>query len=177
MARRVPSRPFLQRRNTPNRAWTGAIEAAPTTIPAGSKVLLSSFTLSNANIDETVLRTVGGLAIASDQAASAESQIGAFGLIRVSEAAIAIGITAIPGPVTDTDDDGWFVYVPFAQTVDFRTAAGYALYTRWYGFDSKAKRVFEEGVRVAVVAENAHATHGLNITAVFRMLTMVRGTG
>ena len=174
MANRFQNRPF-QNRARPNRAWSTSVQQSATTVAAASKVLLGNFTLANTNIDETVLRIVGVISVKSDQAASAEEQRGAFGLIRVSEAALAIGITAIPGPFTDGADQ-WFGYQSFVQAVDFRTAAGFALYTVQYMIDQKAKRIVSEGQVLAIVAENSHATHGLTLGFQIRMLTMVRGT-
>ena len=177
MARRFQNR--LQRRSGPsNKGWVGTVAAEEVNVPAASKVLLNTFVLSNMNIDETVLRTVGQISINSDNFAATEEQRGAFGLIVVSDAAVAVGITAIPGPITDVDDDGWFVYIPFsylniqATSVGRNPDAAHRI-----EFDSKAKRVFQEGQQIAIVVENAHAAHGFDIAPMFRMLTMVRGTG
>ena len=97
----------------PNRGWSYTLETAFTTVPANSKVLLASFTLSNPGIDITLLRCIGGLAVSSDQSVNVEEQVGAFGLILVTDQALAIGITAIPGPFTNGDDDGWFCHQSF----------------------------------------------------------------
>ncbi len=102
------------RRSNPNRAWAGTVDTE-NAFGGGSKILLGSFSLSNPNIDETILRTVGVLSIRSDQIAAPEEQVGAFGMIKVTDLAIAAGAASIPGPVTDIGDDGWFVHVPFAQ--------------------------------------------------------------
>ncbi len=175
MPRRVPSR-FQQRSARPNRSWAGSVSSAPTVVPAASKVLLATFTLNNPGIDETALRTVGGIAVATDNLAGTEDQLGAFGLIVVTDLAAAAGVASIPGPVTDASDDGWFVYVPFAQEWNGATASGRAFTTQWYPFDSKAKRVVENGSTIALVVENAHATEGLNIYIALRLLSQVRGT-
>ena len=175
MARRFQNQ--QRSRSTPNRSWARFINAASVTVPANSKVLLGGFTLSVDSVDETVLRTVGVIAVSSDQVAANERQIGAFGLIRVFDAVVAVGVTAIPGPVTDASDDGWFLYVPIAQEFQVHSAVGFqGNFATQYHFDSKAKRVFEEGQQVALMVENAHATQGFDILVVFRMLSMVRGT-
>ena len=142
-----------------------------------AKVLFTTFTLLNQNIDETILRTVGRLAVSSNQAAASEFQIGAFGAIIVSDAAVAVGVTAIPGPVTDSADDGWFLYVPIVQAMEFGTGVG--LHPNWatgYDFDSKARRRIQEGEQIAFMVENGSAAHAFEIAAVIRMLTMVSGT-
>ncbi len=171
------ARSFTTRSSRPNRSWAAATPAAVTSVPANSKVLLGSFTLSNANIDETILRTVGLISVGPDQLVASEDQVGAFGLIAVTDRALAAGAASIPGPFTDGADDGWFVYVPFAQSLIFADATG--LYPEWatqYMFDSKAKRRFQEGQAIAIMAENGSATAGFQIHEVFRMLSMVSGT-
>ena len=97
------------RQSRPNRGWAGVVSAAGVAVPAASKVLLGSFILVG-EVEETILRTVGQIGIVTDQTAASEDQLGAFGLATVSNVAFAIGITAIPGPVTEIEDDGWFVH-------------------------------------------------------------------
>ena len=173
MARRFPNRSNSGAR--PNRAWVGAFSVAQVNIPANSAVLISTFALSNAGIDETILRTVGSFFVGLDQIVANEQQLGAFGLILATDQAISVGITAIPDPITDINDDGWFVYVPIQQETQYATVVGQSM-GRTYDFDSKAKRVVYTGTGVAVVVANSHATNGLDISVGFRMLSQVRGT-
>ncbi len=169
------SRRIVTRRRTPNRGWTGQSSAAYVAVPAASKFLISVFVPSNPGIDETLLRTVGILSIASDQASGLETQVGALGMIGVSDAAVTIGITAIPDPISDIDNDGWMLIVPFSQQTTLGVDHGAD--TKEYHFDSKAKRVLPgQGVGFAVVIANAHATHALEFTLYQRVLAMVRGT-
>ena len=165
------------RRSThrPNRSWAGSHSAAFVTVAAATKVLLGAFSLSNPNIDETILRTVGIISVTSDQTAGSEQQVGAFGLIVVSDLAIAAGAASIPSPITDIQDDGWFAYVPFASQLLVASAVGWNNSVQ-YHFDSKAKRRIEEGTQVAIMVENAHATHAFIVGNVFRMLSQVSGT-
>jgi len=95
-------------------------------------------------------------------------------MIMVTERAIAAGIASIPGAWTDALEDGWFCIQMFAQAgvqqVDDRGAF-------WYPIDTKGKRVFPgEGISIAIVGENAHATHGLEMSVQLRVLSQVRGT-
>ena len=158
----------------PNRAWSGIASVGFTGVGVSAKVILGSFALSSDAIDETILRTVGMLAVESDQSAAVEDQIGAFGMIRVTENAFAVGITAVPGPVTDINDDGWLLMVPFAQSGASVLAAGPS--SVQYPFDSKAKRVVEGGIRAVIVVENASASHVFQVAFVMRLLAQVRGT-
>ena len=166
----------FSRRSRPNRTWTGLVQSSLTTVSASSKVLISSVVLSNQGIDETILRVVGGLRIMSDQTAATEDQIGAFGLVIITDAAFAIGITAISDPVTEISDDGWMTYVPFAQRFRFLDASGFSEPAGgWYPFDSRGKRILSSGQRIAVVIANAGST-GLLVSVTFRLLAQVRGT-
>ena len=146
-------------------------------MPASSKVFVTSFVLANQGIDETILRVVGGVHVISDQVAASEDNFGAIGMCLVTDTAAALGITALPDPVTDVEDDVWFFYQSFAQrflrgdNTGFESAAG-----RWYSFDSKAKRIFHTGQTIALVAANANATHAFNILVNMRVLGQVRGT-
>ncbi len=176
----MANRQFRQLRQSssrPNRTWAGSLLAAAVAVPAASKVLLASFVLSNQGIDETVLRTLGEIAIESDQTAANEFQIGAVGMCVVTDTAIATGITALPDPVTDVSDDIWFMYSSFAYRFGLVTGAGFsAQFANVSHFDSKAKRVFSSGQSIAVVVANAHASHGFNILLNTRLLAQVRGT-
>ena len=167
----------FRRSSTPNRSWGGAFSTANVAVAANTKILLGSFTPSNPNIDETVLRTVGSIWVGSDQTGSVEDVIGAFGLIIVTDLALAAGAASIPGPITDIADDGWFVYQPFVGQFRTVSAAGYTSPDGTeYQFDSKAKRRTGEGQSIAIMVQNASASHGFNIKIGFRLLSMVTGT-
>ena len=173
MVQRFLNRP--QRRQS-NKGWAAAFTSAPVNVPAASKVLLFTFTLSNENIDETVLRTVGTWGVRAD-AILDEEQIGAVGMIIVSDTAAAAGVASIPGPITNADDDGWFLYTPFTFAIESISNVGVRPdITHMIPFDSKAKRKSSSGKVIACVVENAHATDGFDFTLVLRLLAMVRGT-
>ena len=171
------TRRFQTNRRTPNRSWAGFASTAETAVAASTKVLLGSFTLSNSNIDETILRNVGVLGVTSDQIATTEVQIGAFGMIVVNDLAVAAGAASIPGPITDRTDDGWFVYVPIVQKLQISSNVGnnFQAVTQ-YQFDSKAKRVVQEGFQIALMVENASSSTAFDIMAIFRTLSQIRGT-
>ena len=169
-----PSRGRSRTGPRPNRTWADVLTSAFTVLPANSVVLHSVFVPSNPGIDETVLRTVGSVSIASDQTGASEEQIGAFGMALVTDSAVAIGVTAMPDPVSDAEDDGWFVYQAFAQqTALASTGIGSVMYP----IDSKAKRILEgKGMNIAVMLTNSHATQGLQFAINLRLLSQVRGT-
>ncbi len=164
-------------RPPPNRNWFGFVGTGGVTLGPNSKVLAGSFALSNQGIDETLLRNVGGISVASDQAAASESQMGALGMCVVTDTALALGITALPDPVTDAADDIWLLYVSFAQELRFSDATGFEPnFATWYPFDSKAKRVVHTGQSLAIVVANANSTFGFKFILNLRTLAMVRGT-
>ena len=178
MARRQ-LRQFRSSGSRPNRGWGGTVATTNVNVPAASKVLLGTVALDNNFIDETFLRSIGGIKISSDQVSTNELQIGAFGVALVSETAAALGITAVPDPVTDADDDIWFVYQSFAQQFQFLDATGASLagnFGAWYPIDSKAKRVVHGGMIGAIVVANSHVTHAFDIMFNLRVLSQVRGT-
>ncbi len=172
MARRASRAGGGQARKIVNYTWSPFVTAAPVTIPANTKVLLGFFSLATA-FEETLVRTRGVLNIESDQAAGIEEQVGAFGFIRVTDQAIAAGAASIPGPVTDGADDGWVVWVPFTQSSSATTLGSVGMGGSWV-IDSKAQRIVREGQQLAVMIENAHATHGLQVQIALRALARFR---
>ncbi len=143
-----------------------------TVVPAVTKVLLGSLALSNASIDETILRSVGVIGARSDQLAASEDVAGAFGIIQVTNQALAAGVALMPGLVTDVGDDGWFTYVPMSLGIFFGTAIGFDMQSMTqYHFDSKAKRRVEEGQSLAFIVENGSAANGMAVALAFRLLS------
>ncbi len=149
-------------------SWGRSTFAAPITIPAGSKVLVGSFVLNNPGIGVTIRRTRGRFAVQSDQSAAVESVIGAWGMVVVSDLALAAGVASIPGPFTDAADDGWFLWEPFSIIGEKVTGA---VGRNPIDFDSKAMRKVQEGFGTAIVVENGHATQGLDWHAGIAMLS------
>ena len=169
MARRsrVAAGRGTRRRAAP--AWGFLSTGLLTTIPADTKTLLGSFILSNPPLGETILRTRCRVWILSDQAAAVEEQIGAFGLIVVSDRAIVAGAASIPGPFTDGGDDGWFVHQSIVQAN--QGAATFVGGTP-YDIDSKAMRKVEDGSEIAVMIENApQSDFGFKVGFAIRMLS------
>ncbi len=158
-----------------NRSWAG-FNTRDTTIAAASQLLVSTLSLSNPGIDETHLRTVGLLGVRSDQEAASETQFGALGMYVVSDQANSVGITAIPHPITDASDDGWFLYVPFIARFRFADATGSADNGyNLFAFDTKAKRIVHDGSNISVVIQNSGVV-GISFSLIMRTLSMVRGT-
>ncbi len=165
------------RRSTPNRSWAGVIDTQ-NGVASGASVLLGSLALSNVNIDETILRTIGLLSVATDQVASSEQQEGAFGMIVVNDLAIAAGVASVPTPITNVDDDEWLIWVPFSNSMVFGSAIGFdTMGAPTHYFDVKSKRIVQEGFGIAVVVEATAASEGFTFNLLLRQLSMIRGTG
>ena len=165
------------RSRTPNRQWSGIISTGPTAVPANTAILLGSFVLVDSANDVTILRTVGGIAVQSDQIAASELQLGAFAMGIVTDTALGVGASAIPDPVTDVSDDIWHVYQPILQSMSFVTAAGFEnKRATYYPIDSKAKRKMDSKKAIALIVANSHASHGFEIMFGIRVLLMLRGT-
>ncbi len=168
VARRAPI-VRTRRRSTTN--W-GRFVDTTTNVGSGTKVLLSVVSLSNPGIGEVVRRTRGMFSIFSDQTAAMETQAGAMGFVVVNDLAIATGASAIPGPATDANDDGWFVWVPFSQVGAISpggtVTAGQPM--NRYEFDSKAMRKVEEGYTVAIMIEAFGTSDGLEVSMGFSLL-------
>jgi len=171
----MPRQRSYPARKVTNKNWEG-FSTVGTALAGSTSALVATFALNNAGIDETHLRTVGTIHVSSDQQAASEVQVGALGIIRVSAAAAAAGVGSIPTPITDFDDDGWLLYVPIMQKLTILDATGFSSdFGVRYPFDTKAKRIVEDGSVLALVIENATAT-GLLFDIILRSLTMVRGT-
>jgi hypothetical protein len=110
------------------------------------------------------------LFVSSDQIAASEQAMGAFGVAVVSDQASAIGVTAVPTPITDADSDLWFTFQYGIARLIFD--AGGAIHTAptVYQFDSRAMRKVEQGQDIVSTFENASGTDGLLYLALWRML-------
>ncbi len=156
--------------------WSlGVLSTGFVAIAAQTKVLLVSFSSAALAVDApaTIIHTRGIIAIASDQIVATEDQVGAFGIAFVNETARALGVTAIPGPGTDSLYDGWFVHQQFAQHFMFAAGTERAFDARGatqYVIDSKAMRKFESDEGMVVMLENTDANDGFLASVSLRFL-------
>jgi len=157
-----------QRRAT---SWDISMQTSTTiNIPAASKVLVVS-TAGALTKNFTVVRTRGYLAVASDQIAAGELQVGGFGIGVVTSRARAAGVASIPGPMTDSTWDGWFVHDTFGQGLEVNSAVGFlADFFQRYVIDSKAMRKLDIDEDIVFVVENFHATTGFDVLFAVRYL-------
>ncbi len=100
----------------------------------------------------------------SDQSAATETQSAAIGWAVVSDQAVAVGVTAVPTPVSELGSDLWFVH-------QYILARGINLADyQQIEIDSKAMRKVEEGSDVVVVGERGAASDGVQLLQAARFL-------
>ncbi len=157
----------VKRRET---VWFNAVFAL-STLAAGTPVLLSQLSAAGLALRPfTVIRTRGMLEVGSDQEAADEAQLGAYGACVVSDQAVAIGITAVPTPITDSDSDLWFAYQMAMTSFKFGDATGFANVGKSFEIESKGMRKVEEGQDMIEVIENSSVGSGLNMLVGARQL-------
>ncbi len=99
----------------------------------------------------TIIRSRFEIWLRSDQNAAAEVQAAAVGMAIVSDQATAIGVTAIPTPITDMSSDLWFFYQLLHG--DEASVANLVKPETRVSVDSKAMRKVDIGQDVVVVGE------------------------
>jgi len=116
----------------------------------------------------TIIRTRLEVAVRSDQAAAIEHQIMGLGVAIVSDEALAVGVTAVPTPITSSSSDLWLshqIILGDESALTDRTRA-----SRFITVDSKAMRKVEPGQDLAIVSELSSAAQGAIMTVGGRIL-------
>ncbi len=76
----------------------------------------------------------------------------------VSDQASAIGVTAIPTPITDLGSDAWFLHQVLSGRFEFNDATGFGDVGRVGEIDSKAMRKVDIGFDIVSVVEASLGT-------------------
>ncbi len=119
----------------------------------------------------TVVRTRMVMLLRSDQAVASEDQEIGLGLAIVTEQATAIGVTAVPTPITDLGSDQFFVHELLFNRYLFTTAVGFdGNGGRERIVDSKAMRKVKESDDLAVTVETTGTSEGSILIFGGRML-------
>ncbi len=130
--------------------WSGPADQGYIVVGGGASVLLSSL---SPEAPLTVIRTRGWCSFKpTDPSVNGEFR-GAYGLMVVSNEALGIGVTAIPGPWDDPDGD-WMVWRSFAGTWDVTTDVGRALTAVSFEIDSKAMRKVGPNESIVTLVES-----------------------
>ena len=174
MARRIvsPSRFLVGRRGERRQTlWFDFGLAQFTLTVSGGTIYYSLNAAALALRPFTVIRSRFEMMIRSDQVGASEDQFGAFGFAIVSDQAVAVGVSAVPTPVTDLGSDLWFVHQPMLHSMAFASSSGFDTNRgARYSVDSKAMRKVEDGQDLVGVGEFATGGSGLNISVMGRML-------
>ena len=153
-------------------AWGSMAANAQVLTGAGSEAL--SFSLNAAALalrPFTIVRWRGIIGISSDQGTAAEDQSAAMGIAVVSDQASAVGITAVPSPITDRGSDLFFVYEDMVASMFVVSNSGVIpnLMTSRQ-FDSKAMRKVNEDEDVVVTKGNTALSDGTVLYTAGRFL-------
>ncbi len=154
MARRVGSA-FRGRRQSLRRqtSWGPGPRGSVSQSVAG-KILFPIATVPTTE-GLTVVRTRGELLLYLSGSDGATSGISlAFGMAIVSDEALGAGVGAVPGPFTDPNFEGWFVYWTGSLFGSAATGAAGANVVR-LPIDSKAMRKFFAGTSMVAVLESS----------------------
>jgi len=148
------------------RSWeSGPGDEGVTSITAtGSAIMGVGISTSGGNI--TLLRTRGlfHAFIRGVAAGDGEGVFGAVGIGRVAASAFAVGVTAVPTPITDMAWDGWLWHSFFSLFAADTTFGGGPDISQRIEIDSKAMRKFDpdqtiyaaiEVVEIGTVTVNA----------------------
>ncbi len=128
------------------------------TLATAVKNVHASFSLSTPGISETLRRVRGWAHATSDQSAVSEVFLGFLGILVATDQALATGITALPGPFTDQNDDVWLFWMCLAGEEVFKDATGTLQVPPFQQLiDNKAMRRVEEGQSIVVMTENAQS--------------------
>ena len=120
----------------------------------------------------TIVRIRGLLRLVLLAGGAAEGFIGAFGICIVSSDAFAVGITAIPSPVDDTDWNGWMWHQYFSLTLSAAfQATGAGPHSVDLPIDSKAMRKTGVNNVITLIGEFTEiGTSSMTISADSRVL-------
>jgi len=137
-----------------------------------SSVLVNSLTaLELARRPFTVVRTYLEILQLSDQAVATEQMHAAIGMCVVSDQAAAIGVSAVPTPITDDDSDLWYIHKFMLSGFAFSSAVGFdERLGRQYTIESKAMRKVNDAEDLIVVVEGSSLGEGQTLVTAGRVL-------
>ncbi len=145
--------------------WIGSADQGVQSVATGATAILEQ----NATLGgTTIVRTRGIMSIAGQSGAADLVIKGAIGFGLVSDQAFAAGAASVPGPWSDPDWAGWFLWQAFRWQLEFADATGRQLFDRIFQFDSKAMRKVGANETLVLVAESQ--TGAFNIDMGYRIL-------
>ncbi len=131
--------------------------------PSGAAVILVGNAALLALAPFTIVRTRGLINVRSDQSAASETfHVGLAWFVPTVQAS-AIGVTAVPTPMTDDGSDMFFVYEEVTGRIDFTTGTGYRLMDVSRYYDSKAMRKVNDDQDINVAIETSASSSGATV--------------
>jgi len=152
--------------------WVAIAETQTALAGANSALLFTGLTAALLGMRPfTIIRTRGVMHIRSDNVAADETYGGGLSFAVVSDQALAIGVTAVPTPMTDRDSDLFFVFEEMYSRQEVFTSVGVeSTVGEFKEWDSKGARKVEEGQDVAIVIEAGSLSSGVTMIKAGRML-------
>ncbi len=151
--------------------WIAGVPVIDTEVATGGAILFSLNAAALSLRPFTVVRTHLEYFLFSDQEATTELQVAGVGVAVVSDEAVAVGITAVPTPITDMGSDLWLLHKVIMHNLT-RTASGLSSTGHQVSIDSRAMRKVEDGQDLITVHELS--TVGSGLTAVVTCRTLVK---
>jgi len=152
--------------------WVPIAPTSTTITGGGSSLVYTASAAEDALRPYTVTRTRLYMSIVSDQVAATEPQMAAVGFCVVSDQASAIGITAVPTPVTDLESDAWYLHQFIANAFTLLSSVGFQEGSNQFiNIDSKAMRKVEDGFdNIGVIEAPLTLSQGVVVTLAGRQL-------
>ena len=151
--------------------WIGGTPIRATSGAANTAVLLASFNAAALALRPfTIIRMRGTISCFSDQVAASENMEIAYGAAVVSDQAVAIGVTAVPTPFTDSDSDLWFMYETILTRFILLSSVGFDHMLPERIVDSKGMRKVEQGQDLVLVQESGSGSSGVILNSYIRTL-------
>ena len=149
--------------------WVASADQGFLAVAAGAKLIQQSLPISAAGLSgATVVRSRGASSFTPQVLSGDVDIVGAWGMGIVSNEAFAAGAASIPGPWTNADWDGWFVWEPISYLFEVTDDVGRLLVGVQVPFDSKAMRKVDGGETMVVMVESQASAMEASIN--FRLL-------
>ena len=145
--------------------WVASADQGFVVVGAGVKVLIQSVQFAQSI---TIVRLRGLLSMIPNIASADQTIVGAVGFGVVSDQALAAGVASMPGPWSDPDWDGWFMWMGISQKFEFASGVGLLTSSVQQIMDSKAMR--KVGPNEAVVAIGESQAIAFDVSVPSRML-------
>ena len=172
MARRF-SRPRGRLGSRRETSWNFITPTATVITGGGSALVVSGNAALLAKRPFTIIRTHIYWSLESDQVVATENYQAAIGMAVVSDQASAIGVTAVPTPITDQGSDLFYLHSWGSGSFLFQSAIGVEAQFKGYEehIDSKAMRKMNDDQDLVLTVEATIAlSDGVSIFVAGRFL-------